>query len=123
MRKLFIALILFMAIVSCENPALPAVIDGDPIETGPGVTDRETENVGETDNDNVDGDTDNNSETDDSGEGGESNEGHHVHVAGDWVIPIAPACEEDGLRELRCVEDGAVMETEPVPVIGHNWNE
>jgi len=56
---------------------------------------------------------------DDEGDGEET----HIYIAVDWVITLAATCEEDGLKELRCADDGELLETASIPAIGHDWNE
>jgi hypothetical protein len=137
MQKLCVLLVLLCmgpfilmigSMTSCESPVeLPeSPIEGEPGVTG-GEGDEEGESSEEGDTGGEDDDSGEEGEEGDEGEnGGETDNGGenpHVHTAGDWIITIAPSCEEDGLQELRCVEDGAVMETEPIPAIGHDWNE
>ena len=115
MKKLTVFLILVLAccLIACTDLAA----------SGPGDTTDEgevTDNGGEADDS---GESDNGGEADDDGEGNEGDGEPHVHIAGDWIIALAATCEETGLRELYCTEDGAVMETEPIPAIGHDWNE
>jgi hypothetical protein len=139
MQKLYVLLVLLCmgsfilmigSMTSCESPVeLPDIHDS-LTEEEPGVIGGEGDEEGEASGGDED---DNGGEDDDSGEEGEEGdngnetdnggEQPHVHTAGEWIITIAPSCEEDGLQELRCVEDGAVMETEPLPAIGHDWNE
>ena len=116
MKKLIVFLILVLAccLVACTD-------------LGAGGLGDTTDDGGEADDN---GESGNGSETDDGGEGNEggeeddeSGEDPHVHIAGEWVIALAATCEEDGLRELRCADDGEVLETEPIPATGHDWNE
>ena len=100
MRKiLFLAvLVLVCCLAFCENPIEIPDIDDSPIVTIP--------------------DPNNGGETDNSGnETSNGRENPHVHTAGEWIVTLALTCEEKGLKELRCIEDGAVMESEPLPVI------
>jgi hypothetical protein len=44
------------------------------------------------------------------------------HDAGAWHITLAATCEETGTRELRCTRDNAVLNTETVAALGHDWD-
>ena len=41
---------------------------------------------------------------------------------GEWVVTLAPACEEEGSEKRECTVC-SYTETQPVAPIGHNWND
>jgi hypothetical protein len=116
MRKLLVLTVLVLAccLVVCTSPAAGGL--GDTTDEG-----EVTDDGGEADDS---GESASGEGVDDDGEGNEGGgEEPHVHIAGEWTITMAATCEEDGLKELHCDADGEVLETEPIPAIGHDWNE
>ena len=140
-------LVLSCCLVACTNPAMSTdndvisiegglgSINGD--ETGNSEEYFENANGVETDNEEEEAETANDVETDivegngdsgiETGNSGQDNEDNyeipHVHVAGDWIVTQTPACEENGMKEVRCTEDDEVLETELIPATGHSWND
>lgn len=44
------------------------------------------------------------------------------HVYGDWKITKDATCTEEGERVRTCLNDGAHIEKETIPALGHNFN-
>jgi len=45
----------------------------------------------------------------------------HTHDSGVWITTLEPTCTEAGLKELRCTVDGAVLSTDTIAALGHDW--
>jgi len=45
----------------------------------------------------------------------------HEHDSGTWHIALDATCAAPGTRELRCTSCNAVLNTQPIEALGHNW--
>jgi len=47
----------------------------------------------------------------------------HEHTWGNWVIEIAPTCQDEGREKRTCTTDNTHFETRSIPAMGHDWGE
>jgi len=45
----------------------------------------------------------------------------HEHDSGTWHVALDATCAAPGTRELRCTSCNAVLNTQPIEALGHNW--